>query len=68
MKVVILAGGLGTRLVEETKKKPKPMVAIGKDPIIFHIINIYRQFNYKNFLIAGGYKINALKKFFKKKI
>lgn len=67
MKIVILAGGLGSRLAEETKKKPKPMVTIGKDPIILHIINIYRQFNYKDFLIAGGYKVSIIKKFFKKK-
>ena len=66
MKVVILAGGLGTRLSEETKKKPKPMVNIGKDPILLHIIKIYSRFNFNKFIIAGGYKINFIKKFFKK--
>jgi glucose-1-phosphate cytidylyltransferase len=67
MKVVILAGGLGTRLGEETKSKPKPMINIGKDPILMHIINIYKNFNQKEFLIAGGYKFNVIKKFFEKK-
>ena len=47
MKIVILAGGFGTRLNEETKKKPKPMINIGNDPIIIHIINIYKKFNHK---------------------
>ena len=67
MKVVILAGGLGTRLSEETKKKPKPMINIGKDPILLHIIKIYSRFNFNKFIIAGGYKINFIKKFFKKR-
>ena len=67
MKIIILAGGLGTRLGEETKKKPKPMINIGKDPIILHIINIYKNFNHNEFLIAGGYKINVIKQYFKKK-
>jgi len=67
MKVIILAGGFGTRLGEETKKKPKPMINIGKDPIILHIINIYKNFNHNEFLIAGGYKINVIKQYFKKK-
>ena len=67
MKVVILAGGLVTRLSEETKTKPKPMVNIGKDPILLHIIRIYSRFNFNKFIIAGGYKINYIKKFFKKK-
>ena len=67
MKVVILAGGLGTRLSEETKKKPKPMVNIGNDPILLHIIKIYSRFNFNKFIIAGGYKINFIKKFFKKR-
>ena len=64
--VAILAGGLGTRLGEETKKKPKPMINIGKDPIILHIINIYKNFNHNEFLIAGGYKINVIKQYVKK--
>ena len=67
MKIVILAGGFGTRLYEETKKKPKPMINIGNDPIIIHIINIYKKFNHKEFLIAGGYKFNIIKEYFEKK-
>tara|TARA_Y100000590_G_scaffold216695_1_gene245465 strand:+ start:3667 stop:4395 length:729 start_codon:yes stop_codon:yes gene_type:complete len=67
MKVVILAGGFGTRLGVETKLKPKPMIKIGKDPIILHIIKIYQYFNIKEFIIAGGYKCNFIKEFFKKK-
>ena len=49
MKVVILAGGFGTRLSEYTDKIPKPMVEIGGKPILFHIINIYSHFNHKDF-------------------
>ncbi len=68
MKVVILAGGLGTRLGQETKLVPKPMIKIGQDPILIHIMKIYKHFNFKEFIIAGGYKHNYIKKFFKKKI
>lgn len=64
--VVILAGGLGTRLSEETQKKPKPMVEIGKKPIIWHIIKHYQFFGFKNFIICGGYKYKIIKKFFLK--
>ena len=67
MKVVILAGGFGTRLGVETKLKPKPMVKIGRDPIIIHIIRIYEYFGIKDFIIAGGYKYNFIKEFFKNK-
>jgi len=56
MKVVILAGGLGTRLSEETVLKPKPMVEIGGRPILWHIMKIYSQFGFKEFIICGGYK------------
>ena len=56
MKVVILAGGLGTRLSEETDLKPKPMVEIGGKPILWHIMNIYAKFGFKEFVIALGYK------------
>ena len=65
MKVVILAGGLGTRMSEYTKTVPKPMVKIGKFPIIIHIINLYMRHGFYNFLIAAGYKSNILKKYFK---
>ena len=65
MKVVILAGGLGTRLSEYTKTIPKPMVKIGKLPIIIHIINHYVSYGLKDFYIATGYKSNVIKKYFK---
>ena len=62
MKVVILAGGLGSRLSEYTKRIPKPMVRIGNKPIIVHIMKHYAKFGYKNFYIAGGYKQEIIKK------
>lgn len=67
MKAIILAGGLGTRLGDETKIKPKPMVKIGKLPIIMHIIKIYQHFKINEFIIAGGYKYNFIKEYFDKK-
>ena len=67
MKVVILAGGLGTRLSEYTKKIPKPMVKINKKPIIFHIMKHYAKFGFKDFFIAAGYKQQVLKNYFRKK-
>ena len=66
MKVVILAGGLGTRLSEYTKKIPKPMVKIKKVPIIVHIIKHYKKFGLKDFYIAAGYKKEIIKRYFKK--
>ena len=68
MKVVILAGGKGSRLSEYTKKIPKPMVTIKDIPIIVHIMRIYAKFGYKNFIIAAGFKSKIIKSFFKKKI
>ncbi len=65
MKLVILAGGLGTRLSEETKKVPKPMVKIGKIPIIQHIINYYLKFQITDVIVCGGYKKEILIKYFK---
>ena len=67
LSVVILAGGKGTRLAEETLTKPKPMVNIGKKPIISHVIDIYNNYGSKKFYIAGGYKYEIIKDFFKKK-
>jgi len=66
MKVVILCGGLGTRLSEETIVKPKPMVKIGKDPIVIHIMNIYKHYGYNDFILALGYKGELIRKYFKK--
>ena len=61
MKVVILAGGYGTRLAEETKIKPKPLVRIGDKPIIWHIMKIYSYFGINDFIICLGYKGHLLK-------
>jgi glucose-1-phosphate cytidylyltransferase len=68
MKIVILAGGLGTRLSEETKLIPKPMVKIGNRPILWHIIKFYRSFGFKEFIIASGYKSKIIENYFKKKV
>tara|TARA_A100001015_G_C14980223_1_gene709117 strand:+ start:825 stop:1502 length:678 start_codon:yes stop_codon:yes gene_type:complete len=65
MKVVILAGGLGTRLSEYTKVIPKPMIKINKKPIISHIIDHYSKFGLKEFYIATGYKGKIIKDYFK---
>ncbi len=64
MKLVILSGGLGTRLSEETHKIPKPMVKIGKMPIIWHIMQYYSYYGVNDFIICGGYKYQIIKKFF----
>ena len=66
MKVVILAGGLGTRLSEYTNLIPKPMVTVGGKPIIYHIMKHYSNYGYNDFIIAAGYKQNIIRKFFKK--
>ncbi len=64
MKVVILAGGLGTRLSEETELKPKPMVEIGGYPILWHIMKIYSHYGYNDFVILTGYKSHIIKEYF----
>ena len=64
MKVVILAGGLGTRLSEETEVRPKPMVEIGSQPILWHIMKHFAQYGFKEFYIALGYKGEAIKRYF----
>tara|TARA_B110000037_G_C17102908_1_gene498708 strand:+ start:135 stop:854 length:720 start_codon:yes stop_codon:yes gene_type:complete len=64
VKLVILSGGLGTRLSEETHKIPKPMVKIGKMPIIWHIMQYYSYYGINDFIICGGYKYQIIKKFF----
>ncbi len=64
MKVTILAGGLGTRLSEETEIKPKPMVEIGGQPILWHIMKHYAHFGFKEFCVALGYRGEVIKRFF----
>jgi glucose-1-phosphate cytidylyltransferase len=64
MKAVILAGGLGTRISEETALRPKPMVEIGGRPILWHILKIYSQHNINDFIICCGYKGYIIKEFF----
>jgi glucose-1-phosphate cytidylyltransferase len=64
MKVAILAGGLGTRLAEETTIKPKPMVEIGGKPILWHIMKLYSSFGFHEFVIALGYKGEYIKDYF----
>ncbi len=64
MKVVILCGGLGTRLREETEFKPKPLVDIGGMPILWHVMKIYSAYGFKDFILCLGYKGNMIKEFF----
>ncbi|HIK58608.1 MAG: glucose-1-phosphate cytidylyltransferase [Nitrospira sp.] len=64
MKTIILAGGLGSRLAEETTSRPKPMVEIGGHPILWHIMNIYAAHGFKEFIIACGYKGECIKTYF----
>lgn len=64
MKVVILAGGLGTRLSEETDSRPKPMVEIGGKPILWHIMKTYSHYGYNEFVICAGYKGYIIKEYF----
>jgi glucose-1-phosphate cytidylyltransferase len=64
MKVVILAGGRGTRLAEETQTLPKPMVEIGDRPILWHILKIYSHFGFNEFVVAVGYKGDYIKRYF----
>jgi len=64
MKVVILCGGLGTRLAEETEVRPKPMVEIGGRPLLWHIMKHYGHFGFNDFFIALGYKGEVIKRYF----
>jgi len=64
MKVVILCGGLGTRLREETEFRPKPMVPIGNRPILWHIMKFYASFGFKEFVLCLGYKSEMIKEYF----
>ncbi len=64
MKVVILAGGLGTRISEESHLKPKPMIEIGGKPILWHIMKIYASQGFNDFVICLGYKGHMIKEYF----
>lgn len=64
MKVVILAGGLGTRISEESRTKPKPMIQVGDMPIIWHIMKIYSHYGYHEFIVCCGYKSYVIKDYF----
>ena len=64
MKVVILAGGFGTRITEESHLKPKPMIEIGEQPILWHIMKYYSQFGFNDFVICLGYKQYVVKEYF----
>lgn len=64
MKVVILAGGLGTRLAEETELRPKPLVEVGGKPILWHILKHYSHYGFREFCLALGYKGEAVKRYF----
>lgn len=66
MKVVILAGGLGTRFSEETIVRPKPLIKIGGMPILWHIMKIYSAYGFKDFIVCAGYKHEEIKNFFLK--
>src|SRR5687767_2009507 len=65
MKVVILCGGLGTRLREETEYRPKPMVPIGRRPILWHIMKTYAHFGHKEFVLCLGYKGEVIREYFR---
>src|SRR5258707_13029077 len=65
MKVVILAGGFGTRISEESAVRPKPLVEIGGQPILWHIMKIYSAHGLNDFVICGGYKSHLIKQYFR---
>ncbi|MEG1926204.1 MAG: sugar phosphate nucleotidyltransferase, partial [Ruthenibacterium sp.] len=64
MKVVLLAGGFGTRISEESHLKPKPMVEIGGKPILWHIMKLYSHYGFNDFIICAGYKQHVIKEYF----
>ena len=64
LKVVILAGGFGTRISEESHLKPKPMIEIGEKPILWHIMKTYSHFGFNDFVICLGYKGYSIKEYF----
>src|SRR5829696_3586475 len=63
MKVVILAGGFGTRLSEETSTRPKPMVEIGGKPLLWHIMKFYGAYGFTDFVVLGGYKVEHIRNY-----
>ena len=65
MQVVVLCGGKGTRLSEYTEEIPKPLINVGPKPILWHLVQMYRRFGYKNFIFCLGYKGNKIKEYFK---
>jgi len=67
MKVILLAGGFGTRLSEYTKTIPKPMIEVGGRPMLFHIMKLYAKYGFNDFYVALGYKGSVIKKFFNRK-
>ena len=68
MKVVILAGGKGTRISEYTKSIPKPMIKVKKHPLLFYVMKSYAKYGYKEFIIATGYKSKIIRDYFKKRL
>lgn len=64
MKVVILAGGFGTRISEESQFKPKPMINLGNMPILLHIMKLYSFYGFNEFVICAGYKQSVIKEYF----
>ncbi|WP_158535403.1 sugar phosphate nucleotidyltransferase, partial [Hyphomonas pacifica] len=64
MKVLILAGGFGTRLSEETTIRPKPMVEVGARPILWHIMKSYSHYGFNEFVVLGGYKVEFIRDYF----
>ena len=66
MKVIILAGGFGTRIAEYTQKIPKPMIKIGGIPLLTHIIRLYISYGFKEFIIAAGYKKKVIQDYYLK--
>ncbi|MBQ9459660.1 MAG: NTP transferase domain-containing protein, partial [Oscillospiraceae bacterium] len=64
MKVVLLAGGFGTRISEESIYKPKPMIEIGNMPILWHIMKLYSHYGFNDFVICAGYKQHVIKEYF----
>ncbi len=63
MKTLILAGGLGTRISEESQFKPKPMIDLGGKPILWHIMKLYSHYGYNDFIICAGYKQHVIKEY-----